>query len=285
MEKAANNLSKEIGLFVEELNRFISWVVLKRIHHNEHLPALYANTSFIERAIYVILTDGNVPMGRGPTQEEYARFVNDVRGGQRNFNLSILTQTGIVRYFKTNLPSTMLADARRCVSERLVKKIKLFVLAIYEQKKIASNFQERCGRVARGAENDFEGSIMGPKFAWHPAETVPQRPPSKSIWPYRESESDEKGRRKTESSRERTGGREQFTFCLRAMAQISQTLQAHRMRKEEIYKETQDAEERKQRLKNLRLHERLAKKAYNLWPQTKVTLKHLNFQFTNRQSP
>ena len=30
-------------------------------------------------------------------------------------------------------------------------------------------------------------------------------------------------------------------------------------------------------MKNLRLHERLAKKAYNLWPQTKVTLKHLNF--------
>ena len=95
MEKAARKLSKEIGLFVEELNRFISWVVLKRIHNNEHLPALYANTGFIERAIYVILAGGKVAIEQGPTQEEYGRFLNHVRGGQRNFNLSILTQTGI----------------------------------------------------------------------------------------------------------------------------------------------------------------------------------------------
>ena len=75
------------------------------------------------------------------------------------------------------------------------------------------NSEERCRRAARESEKDVEGSIMGPNFAWHRAETVPQRPPSKSIWPYRESERDEKGRRKTESSGERTGGPEQFTSC------------------------------------------------------------------------
>ena len=46
---------------------------------------------------------------------------------------------------------------------------------------------------------------MGQSFAWHRAETLSERPPSKSIGPYRESERDEKGRRKNESSRERIG--------------------------------------------------------------------------------
>ena len=103
MEKAARELSKEFGFYVEELNRFISWVVLKRIHHNQCLPALYENTKFIERAIYVMLKGAHVTMEHGPTQQEYGRFLNHVRGGQRNFNLSILTQIGMVRYLKTML--------------------------------------------------------------------------------------------------------------------------------------------------------------------------------------
>ena len=54
---------------------------------------------------------------------------------------------------------------------------------------------------------------MGQTFAWHPAETVPERPPSKSIWPYRESERDEKERRKKESSSERIGESNQSASC------------------------------------------------------------------------
>ena len=62
MEKAARELSKEIGFFVEELNRYISWVVLKRIDHNQCLPPIYENTKFIERAISVMLKGANVTM-------------------------------------------------------------------------------------------------------------------------------------------------------------------------------------------------------------------------------
>ena len=82
------------------------------------------------------------------------------------------------------------------------------------------------------------------------------------------------GWRKTESSSERIGGPEQSASRVAGMAQISQTLQQHHLQKEKIYEETQDAEERKQRVKNLP-YERLAK--YNPWPQTKVIMKHLNF--------
>ena len=90
MEEAARNLEEETGLFVEEPNRFISWVILKRIHHNEHVPALYENTKFMERGIYVILNGGNISTEQGPTLREYRRFMNDVRGGRMGHQHSLL---------------------------------------------------------------------------------------------------------------------------------------------------------------------------------------------------
>ena len=46
MEEEATKLAKQIGYFVEELNRLLSWVILKRLHHGEHIPRTEAQWDF-----------------------------------------------------------------------------------------------------------------------------------------------------------------------------------------------------------------------------------------------
>ena len=172
----------------------------------------------------------------------------------------------------------MLADARRCVSERLIKKIKVFLLAILRAEK-------NCLRLPkRDAEELLEEHrrILN-ALSWGKAlRAIQQRQCLRDLQANlsglieRARETRKEGE-KTSLLASALENPTNLHLALRAMAQISQTLQQHHLQKEKIYKEIQDAEERKQRVKTLRLHERLAKKAYNLWPQTKVTLKHLNF--------
>ena len=142
MEKEATKLSKMVGFFLEELNRLCSWVLLKRLHHGEHIPAIYADETFIQAGIGVILQGGQPTINQGPTEDEYRYFLNDVRGGITHFDKRVLKQRGMATYIKQNTPASMLADARRAVSERMVPKMKAFVLSILRQEK-------NCHRLAK----------------------------------------------------------------------------------------------------------------------------------------
>jgi hypothetical protein len=142
MEKEATKLAKTVGFFLEELNRLLSWVLLKRLHHGEHIPAIYADQTFIQAGIGVILQGGQPTINQGPTEDEYRYFLNDVRGGITHFDKRVLTQRGMATYIKQNTPASMLADARRAVSERMVPKMKAFVLSILRQEK-------NCHRLAK----------------------------------------------------------------------------------------------------------------------------------------
>ena len=74
-------------------------------------------------------------MNRGPTEEEYRYFLNELRGGITHFDKGVLKQRGMATYIKQNTPASMLADARRAISERKVSKMKAFVLSILRQEK------------------------------------------------------------------------------------------------------------------------------------------------------
>ena len=185
IEKKATKLAKQIGLFVEELNRLLSWVILKRLHHGEHIPAIYADETFIKAGIGVILQGGQPTMNQGPTENEYRYFLNEVRGGITHVDKEVLTQKGMVTYIKQNTPPSMLADARRAISERTVSKIKAFVLSILRQEKNC----HRLGKVDAEALLDEQRMIVS-ALAWGEAasgnreKTGATRTAKKSDWPH-----------------------------------------------------------------------------------------------------
>ena len=139
-------------------------------------------------------------------------------------------------YIKQNTPASMLADARRAISERTVSKMKAFVLSILrqeknchrlekvdaealldEQRRIVSALawgQEHPGIEKRGALRELQRNLRGLISA------------GKALR--------KKGEKKSHLARA-LESEKHLHLALSAMAQISRAFQAQRMAKEKIF--------------------------------------------------
>ena len=129
--QAANDLAKDMGYLVEEADRFATWTILKRLERGESVPALYADEEFLRGVIYLILKRDSNPLA--PTRAEYNEFLK--MRGKSLVSAPLLSTGGMMQYSLHSVVPGMLAAARRCISERTIPKLKLYILAVLREEK------------------------------------------------------------------------------------------------------------------------------------------------------
>ena len=84
---------------------------------------------FLHGVIYLILKRDSNP--QAPTRAEYQAFqeMREIFGKR-----ALLSTGGMMQYSLRNIVPGMLAAARRCVSERLIPKLKLYLAVLREEK-------------------------------------------------------------------------------------------------------------------------------------------------------
>ena len=87
--------------------------------------------------IYLILKRDSNP--HAPTRAEYNEFLK--MRGKSLVSAPLLSTGGMMQYSLHSVVPGMLAAARRCVSERLIPKLKLYILAVLRQEKDRRGWQ------------------------------------------------------------------------------------------------------------------------------------------------
>ena len=163
-------------------------------------------------------------------------------------------------YIKENMPASLLADARRAVSERMVPKLKAFILSILRQEKNCHSLAKVDAEALLEEQREIVDALAWGKEHASIQQRSALRELKKNLTGLIAAgvELRKKGEKKSHLARALDSDKH-LHLGLSAMAQISKAFQAQHKAKEKIYKENDDRDERKKLVKLLLLHERLAK--------------------------
>ena len=277
LQAAANDLAKDMGYLVEEADRFGTWTILKRLERGESVPALYADEDFLRGVIYLILKRDSNP--HAPTRAEYNEFLK--MRGKSLVSAPLLSTGGMMQYSLHSVVPGMLAAARRCISERTIPKLKLYILAVLREEKERQGYMKLSRKQSEALlaeQRDILAALSGGESLAAINDRQDLKEMEQALGPLIQAGkavSEKASRKKLLALALEDAAN--YHHALPVLCSISKKLEALHKAKEDIYNSTTDKEIRKAMVKQLPLAQRMAKNAFNLFPQYTVQPSHLNF--------